>query len=261
MQTMNQVKCPDCGETYSEDIQSCPNCGCPNDNWRGKQNQQTLNGTDASVMNTILKKKHVVFLIVLCMLIVGICSFFIGASLKSNPQQTAMLVDTAMIKKAIIDSLEKNHRAVLQKQIEEANMEREREKQARQEEERKRIGTDIDITLNAYFDGLRFHNIESNYGVYKSIYYYQLESQRITIPKGKVWVFKGCDIDGHVTEAIVGKDTGGGYISGTDRYDLRNHEAFTIMGGTSLRILFVVYSEPQQINTVCHFKEKDMEDL
>ena len=49
-------------------------------------------------------------------------------------------------------------------------MEREREKQARQEEERKRMGTDIDITLNAYFDGLRFHNIESNYGVYKSIY-------------------------------------------------------------------------------------------
>lgn len=140
-------------------------------------------------------------------------------------------------------------------------MEREREKQARQEEERKRMGTDIHITLNAYFDGLRFHNIESNYGVYKCMYYYYLESQRITIPKGKVWVFKGCDIDGHVTEAIVGKDTGGGYISGTDRYDLRNHEAFTIMGGTSIRILFVVYSGPQQINTVCHFKEKDMEDL
>lgn len=59
----------------------------------------------------------------------------------------------------------------------------------------------------------------------------------------------------------MGKDTGGGYISGTDRYDLRNHEAFTIIGGTSIRILFVVYSEPQQINTVCHFKEKDMEDL
>ena len=29
---MNQVKCPDCGETYCEDLQSCPNCGCPNDN-------------------------------------------------------------------------------------------------------------------------------------------------------------------------------------------------------------------------------------
>lgn len=59
----------------------------------------------------------------------------------------------------------------------------------------------------------------------------------------------------------MGKDTGGEYISGTDRYDLRNHEAFTIIGGTSIRILFVPYSGPQQINTVCHFKEKDMEDL
>lgn len=38
-----------------------------------------------------------------------------------------MSVDTTLIKKAIKDSLEKNHRAVLQKQIEEANMERERE--------------------------------------------------------------------------------------------------------------------------------------
>ena len=26
---MSQVKCPDCGEMYSEDLQSCPNCGCP----------------------------------------------------------------------------------------------------------------------------------------------------------------------------------------------------------------------------------------
>ena len=255
---MEQVKCPDCGEVYSEDIQSCPNCGCPNDNWKSKPNQQGL--TERATISVGWKKYQVVFIIV-CMLIVGICSFFIGTSLKSNPKQAVMSVDTTLIKKAIKDSLEKNHRAVLQKQIEEANMEREREKQARQEEERKRMGTDIDITLNAYFDRRHFHNIGSNFGVYKSLDYYYLESQRITIPKGKVWVFKGCDIDGHVTEAIVGKDTGGGYISGTDRYDLRNHEAFTIMGGTSIRILFVVYSEPQQINTVCHFKEKDMEDL
>ena len=26
---MSQVKCPDCGELYSENMQSCPNCGCP----------------------------------------------------------------------------------------------------------------------------------------------------------------------------------------------------------------------------------------
>lgn len=26
---MSQVKCPDCGELYSEKLQSCPNCGCP----------------------------------------------------------------------------------------------------------------------------------------------------------------------------------------------------------------------------------------
>lgn len=39
---MNQVKCPDCGEAYSEDMQSCPNCGCPNDNWKPRQNQQAL---------------------------------------------------------------------------------------------------------------------------------------------------------------------------------------------------------------------------
>ena len=26
---MNQVKCPDCGGLYSENMQSCPNCGCP----------------------------------------------------------------------------------------------------------------------------------------------------------------------------------------------------------------------------------------
>ena len=37
---MNQVKCPDCGEVYSENMQSCPNCGCPNDNWKPKQEEQ-----------------------------------------------------------------------------------------------------------------------------------------------------------------------------------------------------------------------------
>lgn len=26
---MSQVKCPDCGGLYSENMQSCPNCGCP----------------------------------------------------------------------------------------------------------------------------------------------------------------------------------------------------------------------------------------
>lgn len=31
---MSQVKCPDCGGLYSENMQSCPNCGCPNDNWK-----------------------------------------------------------------------------------------------------------------------------------------------------------------------------------------------------------------------------------
>lgn len=258
---MNQVKCPDCGEAYSEDMQSCPNCCCPNDNWKPRQNQQALTDFQEPIMSARRKKSYAVFFVILCMLIVGVCSFLIGASLKFNPKQTAMSVDTTLIKKRLKDSLDEVHRVALQKQVEEEKIKEEREEQARQEEERKRIGKDIDITLNAYFDGLRFHNIESNYGIYKSRYYYQLESQRITIPKGKVWVFKGCDIDGRVTEAIVGKDTGGGYISGTDRYDLRNHEAFTIMGGTSIRILFVVYSEPQQINTVCHFKEKDMEDL
>ena len=42
---MNQVKCPDCGETYSEDLQSCPNCGCPNDNWKPKQEEQVQEST------------------------------------------------------------------------------------------------------------------------------------------------------------------------------------------------------------------------
>ena len=42
---MNQVKCPDCGETYSEDLQSCPNCGCPNDNWKPKQEEQVQEPT------------------------------------------------------------------------------------------------------------------------------------------------------------------------------------------------------------------------
>ena len=36
---MSQVKCPDCGEMYSEDMQSCPNCGCPNDNWKPKTDE------------------------------------------------------------------------------------------------------------------------------------------------------------------------------------------------------------------------------
>ena len=42
---MNQVKCPDCGEMYSEDLQSCPNCGCPNDNWKPKQEEQVHEAT------------------------------------------------------------------------------------------------------------------------------------------------------------------------------------------------------------------------
>ena len=42
---MNQVKCPDCGETYSENLQSCPNCGCPNDNWNPKQEEQVQEST------------------------------------------------------------------------------------------------------------------------------------------------------------------------------------------------------------------------
>lgn len=259
---MNQVKCPDCGETYCEDLQSCPNCGCPNDNWRTKQYQQALNGIEAPIKDARLKKKYVIFLIVLCMLIVGICSFFIGASLKSNPKQTAMSVDTTLIKKTIKDSLDEVYRTVMQKQVEEEKIKEEREEQTRQEEERKRTGKDIDITLNAYFDGRHFHNIESNYGIFRSRYLYYLKSERITIPEGKVWVFKGFDINGYVAEALVGKDTGDGWISDTDRYNLKNHEVFTLMGGTSIRIILVVKPEdPQQINSVCHFKEKDMDDL
>lgn len=42
---MSQVKCPDCGEMYSEDMQSCPNCGCPNDNWKPKQEEQAQEST------------------------------------------------------------------------------------------------------------------------------------------------------------------------------------------------------------------------
>lgn len=42
---MSQTKCPDCGEMYSEDMQSCPNCGCPNDNWKPKQDEQTPEST------------------------------------------------------------------------------------------------------------------------------------------------------------------------------------------------------------------------
>lgn len=30
---MNQQKCPDCGTMYPLESKSCPNCGCPNDNW------------------------------------------------------------------------------------------------------------------------------------------------------------------------------------------------------------------------------------
>lgn len=26
---MNKIKCPDCGEEYSDDMPSCPSCGCP----------------------------------------------------------------------------------------------------------------------------------------------------------------------------------------------------------------------------------------
>ena len=42
---MSQVKCPDCGELYSEEIQSCPNCGCPNDSWKPKQEEKPQEST------------------------------------------------------------------------------------------------------------------------------------------------------------------------------------------------------------------------
>ena len=46
---MNQVKCPDCGEVYSENMQSCPNCGCPNDNWKPKQEEQVHETTQQTM--------------------------------------------------------------------------------------------------------------------------------------------------------------------------------------------------------------------
>ena len=42
---MSQVKCPDCGELYSEELQSCPNCGCPNDSWKPKQEEKPQEST------------------------------------------------------------------------------------------------------------------------------------------------------------------------------------------------------------------------
>lgn len=42
---MSQVKCPDCGELYSEKLQSCPNCGCPNDSWKPKQEEKPQEST------------------------------------------------------------------------------------------------------------------------------------------------------------------------------------------------------------------------
>ena len=42
---MSQVKCPDCGELYSKELQSCPNCGCPNDSWKPKQEEKPQEST------------------------------------------------------------------------------------------------------------------------------------------------------------------------------------------------------------------------
>lgn len=154
---MSQVKCPDCGEAYSDEMSSCPNCGCPNDSW--KQNQQT--SPDTKGLPVSKKKKYsVVFCVALCVFAVGVSSFLIGVSINPKSKQTTMSVDSALINKIIKDSVSK---IALQKQTEEERLVEERKEQAMLEEERKRVGTDIDITLNAYHDGLHLRNIESNY--------------------------------------------------------------------------------------------------
>lgn len=97
---MDQVKCPDCGEKYSENMQSCPNCGCPNDNWKPNQKRQVLMDSKEHAVSSGMKKHYIAFFIVICMLVVCFCSFLIGFSLKSNPKQTAMPVDSTLIKKS-----------------------------------------------------------------------------------------------------------------------------------------------------------------
>ena len=65
---MSQVKCPDCGETYPEDMQSCPNCGCP--------------------IKTKIKFKNAAIRIgtVLLLCIAAILLFYFGRNTKNNNQ-------------------------------------------------------------------------------------------------------------------------------------------------------------------------------
>ncbi len=61
---MKQVKCPDCGKIYYEDLQSCPNCGCPNDeysqqtNASGNASGPSVNKTTASTSKTCKECGH-----------------------------------------------------------------------------------------------------------------------------------------------------------------------------------------------------------
>jgi uncharacterized membrane protein YvbJ len=61
---MKQVTCPDCGKTYNEDLQSCPNCGCPNDeysqqtNASGNASRPSANKTTASTSKTCKECGH-----------------------------------------------------------------------------------------------------------------------------------------------------------------------------------------------------------
>ncbi len=46
---MKQTTCPDCNAAYAVNEQSCPNCGCPNDNYQPQQEEPQLKASEEIV--------------------------------------------------------------------------------------------------------------------------------------------------------------------------------------------------------------------
>lgn len=125
---------------------------------------------------------------------------------------------------------------------------------------------DIVITMNAHCNTMgEMSNMSGSYGVFQKQYDI-LRTNPITIPKGKVWIFKqyknNSTVRIYTSKSFITALDNGYIPEGSKRHYLENmNEAFTFIGGTEIQAYIeVIPTREGDIAIEFNFVEKDAED-
>lgn len=139
-----------------------------------------------------------------------------------------------------------------------AQAKKDEEERARQEEIKKREGTEIVITLHANRTGRNISSFTGNYGA-KFVNDECLRTNKITVPTGKVWIFKKYELSGNLYQPHIADTRTFMYnYRGTTGDVIEQHSMFKKMGGETFFIdLALSYNKDTPVDLKVYFIEKD----